>query len=133
MAKKTTKKPARPTRYKSVKRKAAAAPAKRRSSSRITKRSPASSKPRKATQGFSSPSEALTALLESPLVSEIIAAGAAAGLAAMTQHALSKRDGGAKKALKQGAKAAATAMGSRIASEIDEILKSAKTPSDAER
>lgn len=70
--------------------------------------------------------EALAALLESPLVTEVIAAGAAAGLGAMTQHALSKKEGGAKTALKEGAKAAAAAMGTRLATEIDEILKSVK-------
>lgn len=133
MAKRVTKKPVRSARPKAVTRKPAGAPPKRTSAARSSKRPAAAPKPRKADKGFKSPSDALTALLESPLVAEIIAAGAAAGLAAMTQHALSKRDGGAKKALKQGAKAAATAMGTRIASEIDEILKTAKSSSSEER
>jgi hypothetical protein len=133
MAKKVTRKPARAARSTPAGKKAGTA-TKRRSSARSTKRAGArpagGSRARKSDTGFKSPGDALTALLESPLVAEIIAAGAAAGLAAMTQHALSRREGGARTALKQGVKAAATAMGTRLASELDEILKSAKSSSE---
>ena len=133
MAKKVTKKPTRPARPKRKATRAGTA-TKRQSSARSTKRAGArpdgASRARQGDSGFKSPGDALTALLESPLVAEIIAAGAAAGLAAMTQHALSRREGGAKTALKQGVKAAATAMGTRLATELDEILKSAKSSSE---
>ena len=71
--------------------------------------------------------DALAGLLESPLVADILAAGAAAALATMAQRGLSRRQGGgAKAALKTAVKAAATAMGTRIAEEVDEIMKSSK-------
>jgi len=71
--------------------------------------------------------EALTGLLESPLVADIIAAGAAAALASFTQHSLSKRrEGGSKAALKNAAKAAAAAISARVKAEFEEIAKSAK-------
>ena len=72
-----------------------------------------------------SAADALVGLLESPLVAEVIAAGAAAALAAITQQALSKK-GGSKSAVKEAAKAAAAAMGTRLAAEFDEIMKCAK-------
>jgi hypothetical protein len=76
--------------------------------------------------------DALVGLLESPLVAEIIAAGAAASAAAITQQALSRKSGGGNRsALKQAAKAAAAAMGARLSTEFDEIMKSAKANSKA--
>ena len=73
-----------------------------------------------------SASDAIFGLLESPLVADMLAAGAAAALAAFTQHRLSRRrEGGSKQALKNAAKAAATAMGARLSEEFDEIRKSA--------
>lgn len=77
--------------------------------------------------------DALVGLLESPLVAEVIAAGAAAALATITQQALSKKPGGSTKtALKEAAKSAAAAMGARLSTEFDEILKSAKAGAKAE-
>ncbi len=87
------------------------------------------SKAEASDQGFASARDALAELMESQLVTEVIAAGAAAGLAAMTQHALSKKEGGAKTALQEGAKAAAAAAGARLAEEIEEIVKSAREAS----
>ena len=71
--------------------------------------------------------DALIGLLESPLVADILAAGAAAALAAIAQRGLSRREtGSSRAALKNAAKAAAAAMGARIAEEIEEIMKSSK-------
>ena len=71
--------------------------------------------------------DALSGLLESPLVAEVIAAGAAAALATLTQQALSRRsEGGTKEALKLAAKAAASAMGTRLAVEIKDVVESGK-------
>lgn len=100
----------------------------------------ASAKPRSKdskTKGKSkskmSASDALTKLLESPLAFEIIAAGAAAALATLTQQAISKKaQGGTKDSLKLAAKAAAAAMGARLASEIDEIVRSKSSRGEAE-
>jgi hypothetical protein len=79
-----------------------------------------------------SASDALSGLLESPLAAEVIAAGAAAALATLTQQAISKKaQGGTKDALKLAAKAAAAAMGARLATEIDEIVRARKAGSEA--
>lgn len=75
-----------------------------------------------------SASEALVGLLESPLVADILAAGAAAALGAIAQRGFSRRDKAAstKAALKGAAKAAAAAMAARIADEVDEIMRSSR-------
>ena len=74
-----------------------------------------------------SASDALVGLLESPLVADVLAAGAAAALASFTHHRLTRRRGGSsKQALKDAAKAAATAMGARLSDEIDDILEASK-------
>ena len=75
-----------------------------------------------------SASEALVGLLESPLVADIIAAGAAAALGAIAQRGFGRRDKAAATtaALKSAAKAAAAAMAARIAEEVDEIMRSSR-------
>jgi hypothetical protein len=79
-----------------------------------------------------SASDAFSGLLESPLAAEVIAAGAAAALATLTQQAISKKaQGGTRDALKLAAKAAAVAMGARLATEIDEIVRARKPGSEA--
>ena len=97
-----------------------------RTSSKAAKRVPArtASKPRPASELTAK--EAIVGILESPLVAEVIAAGAAAALSTITQQALSKRGGGTAKALKDAALAAGAAMGARLALEADEIMKVAK-------
>lgn len=78
-------------------------------------------------QSGKSAADALAAILESPLVADVLAAGAAAALAVIAQRGLSRRgEGGSKAALRTAARAAATAMGVRIAEEFDEIMQSAK-------
>lgn len=71
--------------------------------------------------------EAIAGLLESPLVADLLAAGAAAALASITHHKLTRRrESSSKEALKAAAKSAAAAMGARLSEEFDEILESAK-------
>lgn len=80
-----------------------------------------------------SASDALVGLLESPLVADILAAGAAAALASFTHHRLTRRrESNSKQALKNAAKAAAAAMGARISEELDEILQTAKARAKTE-
>lgn len=132
MAKKPSKKAAgRPAARKSPKKagpaKAVRKPAKAKRAKPAKAPKPAQAAKRNTVEsGLASAGDALVSFLESPLATEILATGAAAGLAALTQHALSKKDGGAKHALKKAGKAAAAAMGTMIATEIEEIVKSTK-------
>ena len=125
MAKKATKKQSGSTKARS--RSKAGASASRGSKSGGAKsgqRSKAKRQP-KSESGMSA-SDALVGLLESPLVADILAAGAAAALGAVAQRGFSRRDEGrsTRAVLSAAAKAAAAAMGARIAEEIDEIVKS---------
>lgn len=125
MAKKVTKKPTASRRNTAS---AKAAP-KRKSRASATTAKPARAKGSTGRKPESSTSaaDALVGLLESPLVADILAAGAAAALASFTQHSLSRRsEGGSAKALKNAAKAAGTAMATRISTEFEGILESAK-------
>ena len=82
-----------------------------------------------APKSQASAKEAIVGLLETPLVAEVLAAGAAAALATMTQQALLKKgDGGTAAALKAAAKAAAAAMGTRLSAELDEIINGGDQP-----
>ena len=114
MARTVTKKPVR---------KAKAAPSKPAARPKSAKRSA----PGPKAESGKSAADAVIGLLESPVVADVLAAGAAAALAAFTQHSLSRRkEGGSKRALKNAAKAAAAAMGTRISEEFEEIMESAK-------
>jgi hypothetical protein len=95
--------------------------------------SKARAKPRKA----ASPSrgsgdtavDALLKLLESPLVADLLAVGATAALASISETRHSRRtgaDGKSSQAAKTAAKAAAAAIGRRLSAEFDEIKKAAK-------
>jgi hypothetical protein len=136
MAKKVTKKPAR-----TPKRKPAAAARKPRgartaskAASKPRERKRTASRPKASAENQMSASDALVGLLESPLVADILAAGAAAALASFTHHSLTRRrESGSKQALKDAAKAAATAMGARLTDELDEILESAKAKAKSGR
>ena len=100
-----------------------------------------SSRPKKASasrqrmpESTMSASDALVGLLESPLVADLLAAGAAAALASFTHHRLTRRrDGNSKQALKDAGKAAAAAIGARLSEEWDEILESSKKAKREER
>jgi hypothetical protein len=126
MAKKVTRKLAASAKRGTGRKSAAprkAAPAKRASSKPKKTPAPRRQKP----ESTISASDALVGLLESPLVADVLAAGAAAALASFTHHRLTRRrDGNSKQALKDAAKAAATAMGARLHDEFDEILESSK-------
>ena len=79
----------------------------------------------------SDPVDAVIKLLQSPLVIDLLAVGATAALAAITEHRSSRAQGamdtrGSKKALKAAGKAAATAVGRRLANEFDEIRTASK-------
>ena len=70
--------------------------------------------------------EALVKLIESPLVADLLAVGATAALAAIAGHKFSGTKGTGA-AVKAAGKAAATAMGQRISTEVEEIRKVSKT------
>jgi hypothetical protein len=79
--------------------------------------------------------EAFIKLLQSPLVADLVAVAATAALAALAEHGFTSRGGDdssrrnrAGKAVKEAGKAAAAAVGRRLANEIDEIRKAAKEP-----
>ena len=96
---------------------------------------PAVSGPRARRRGdSSSASDAIKKLLESPLVAELLAVGATAALAALAEHRFGKSGEGSKsrtsKAVKQAGKAAAAAIGRRIATEFDEIRKASAKSKD---
>lgn len=68
--------------------------------------------------------DALIKLLQSPLVIDLLAVGATAALAAITESRSSRAQGAVgnnKKTFKAAGKAAAAAVGRRLATEFDEI------------
>jgi hypothetical protein len=83
-----------------------------------------------SSSGNSSGFDSLSRLLEHPLVAELISVGAIAAVAAIADHNVKTRTGegkkGSKKALKAAGTAAATAIGKRLMSEVDEIKKASK-------
>jgi hypothetical protein len=75
--------------------------------------------------------EAFIKLLQSPFVAELVAVAATAAVAALAEHGFTSsgeasRGKRAGKAVKQAGKAAAAAVGRRLANELDEIRKAAK-------
>lgn len=79
--------------------------------------------------------DAVIKLLESPLVVDLIAVGATAALAAIAEQRFGSRrnePGHSKSTVKAAGTAAAAAMGRRIASEVEEILKASKEARDDE-
>lgn len=126
MAKKATKKPSGSRRKAPAGKRTATSkrwPAARESKS-SGKAGNRGSAGRKSSQ---SAADAIAGLLESPLVADVLAAGAAAAMASFTHHSLSRKaQGGSKQALKDAAKAAAAAMGARISTEFDEVMKNAE-------
>jgi hypothetical protein len=76
-------------------------------------------------------------LLQSPIVADLLAVAATAALAALAEHGFNRGGGAAEgkragKAVKAAGKAAAAAVGRRLATEVDEIRKAAKSKSEAE-
>ena len=76
--------------------------------------------------------DAFIKLLQSPRAAELVAVAATSALAALAEHGFTTSGGSrskrAGKAVKEAGKAAASAVGRRLGSEIDEIKKAAKGP-----
>lgn len=73
--------------------------------------------------------DALIKLLQSPLVIDLLAVGATAALAAITESRSSRTQnvvGNSKKTLKAAGKAAASAVGRRLQNEFEEITAASK-------
>ena len=96
----------------------------------------AAGKPRrKASSGRRASSDtavdALLKLLESPLVADLLAVGATAALASVSETRHSRRTGAdakSSKTVKAAAMAAAAAIGRRLSTEFEEIKKASKRP-----
>lgn len=87
----------------------------------------ASSSSRKSRSGDFDAVDALLNLLKSPLVAELLAVGATAAMAAITEARSSRTRGDeSAKMMKTAGKAAAAAIGRRIANEFDEIRNVSK-------
>jgi hypothetical protein len=89
----------------------------------------ASSQRRKAAESEFNVGDALIKLMESPLIADLLAVGATAALAAITETRSGRRDDPSYKssrAVKAAGKAAAAAMGRRLATELEEIQRAAK-------
>lgn len=83
---------------------------------------------RKQPEGIKGAGDALLKLLESPLVTELLAVGASAALAALVADRFGRSDEarGTRRAIKGAVQSAASAIGDRIADEFDDIKQSAK-------
>jgi hypothetical protein len=117
MARKASPKSADAKAKKGPKRKAAGAKQGAAGSSKSTKR--------KAPETDTA-ADALIRLLQSPLVIDLLAVGATAAVAAITETRAGRRQGAAEtsgKTIKAAGKAAAAAVGRRIATEFEEIRK----------
>lgn len=87
-----------------------------------------SSRERSNANGFD-PVDAFIKLLQSPLVVDLLAVGATAALAAITEHRSSRSQGvisNPKRAVKDAGKAAAAAIGRRLKTEFDEVRSASK-------
>jgi hypothetical protein len=75
------------------------------------------------------PVDALIKLLQSPLVIDLLAVGATAALAAITENRSSRAQGGtgaSGRTVKAAGKAAAAAIGRRLATEMEEIRRASQ-------
>ena len=91
-----------------------------------------SSRERSSESGFD-PVDALIKLLQSPLVIDLLAVGATAALAAITEHRSSRTQGAIsnpKRAVKDAGKAAASAIGRRLKNEFEEVRTASKRASE---
>ena len=121
-------------------KKARAAPAKKPAKAAVKK--PAAKKkaapkakaaPRRAARSASTSFD-IAKLIDHPLVADLLAVGAMAAVAAIADHSVRSRTGesekGSSKAVKAAGKAAATAIGKRLLTEVDAVRKvsTAKNP-----
>lgn len=85
--------------------------------------------PRRATSSASSGFD-ITRLIDHPLVADLLAVGAMAAVAAIADHHVRTRTGeaesGSSKAVKAAGKAAATAIGKRLMTEVDAVRDASK-------
>jgi hypothetical protein len=91
-------------------------------------------KPRSSGEGDFNAVDALLKLLQSPLVADLLAVGATAAIAAITEGRHSRKSGGeaaAKTMMKAAGVAAAAAIGRRLATEFEEIREVSKKASNA--
>ena len=91
-----------------------------------------SSRDRSNESGFD-PVDAFIKLLQSPLVVDLLAVGATAALAAITEHRSSRSQGAIhnpKRAVKDAGKAAAAAIGRRLKTEFEEVRTASKRASE---
>jgi hypothetical protein len=91
-----------------------------------------SSRERSSESGFD-PVDAFIKLLQSPLVVDLLAVGATAALAAITEHRSSRSQGAIhnpKRAVKDAGKAAAAAIGRRLKTEFEEVRTASKRASE---
>jgi hypothetical protein len=87
--------------------------------------------PRRASTETSSGFD-ITKLIDHPLVADLLAVGAMAAVAAIADHNVKTRTGeaetGSSKAVKAAGKAAATAIGKRLMTEVDAVRKASSPP-----
>ena len=91
---------------------------------------------RRSSQESFDPVDALVKLLQSPLVIDLLAVGATAALAAITETRSSRAQaarGDTSRTMKAAGKAAASAIGRRLASEFEEIKAASKDASQARK
>ena len=104
--------------------------AKKRSTRSGTSVARVSSRGRSGKQDGFDAGEAFIKLLQSPLVAELVAVAATAALASLAENGFAHSNGSrgkrAGKAVKEAGKAAASAVGRRLGTEIDEIRKASK-------
>jgi len=78
----------------------------------------------------------ITKLMDHPLVADLLAVGAMAAVAAIADHNVKTRTGeteaGSSKAVKAAGKAAATAIGKRLMTEVNAVRKTSK-PTETKR
>ena len=84
---------------------------------------PKGEKRKKAKAGMDAGVDALSRLAEHPLVSDLLAVGAMAAVAAIAEHGVASKTGanasdGSRKAVKAAGKAAAAAIGQRLLKEV---------------
>ena len=90
----------------------------------------------RASSSQNDPVDALIKLLQSPLVIDLLAVGATAALAAITEQRSGRAQGAvgtSKKTLKAAGQAAASAVGRRIATEFDEIRSASKKAAESRK
>lgn len=133
-----TRKPARPRKAKAAARKPTAKAAPRKSAGKPSsaKTKPRTTKP-KAARAEASGFDGLARLIDHPLVADLLAVGAMAAVAAIADHNVKTRTGeaepGSSKVVKAAGKAAASAIGRRLMTEVKEVKKASKPPSRGSR